>query len=394
MSRMNCIDEDWELLVSFLPDDWRKLAVDENALKGLRRDKDEEKILRTLLLHVGCGHSLRETVLRARKANLAQLSDVALLKRLRKCENWLHSLCRRLFSERGVETPGEIEDRYGTLRLVDGSQVKEPGKTGSLWRIHYSLQLPSLRCDFFELTSAKGVGSGESLTRLNVLPGHHIIADRGFSNAKGLFHVTAAGADVSVRLAPTNVRLLNFQGNSFALDKHLATVEKTGEIADWPVTITNGHGENAVGGRLCVLRKSAAATELARKKLRRREQKTGEKVQDETWFRAGYVMVFTSVSASRLSSEEVLGLYRIRWQVELVFKRFKQLAGLGHLPKHDDASSRAWLYGKLFVALLTEKIISHAETFSPWGYSLGKTDQHPEPMEGVQLDSQRAVSRH
>ena len=53
-------------------------------LKGLHKDKSAEKLLRVLLLRPGCGHSLRETVVRARKANLRQLSDVALLKRLRK----------------------------------------------------------------------------------------------------------------------------------------------------------------------------------------------------------------------------------------------------------------------------------------------------------------------
>ena len=217
---------------------------------------------------------------------------------------------------------------------------------------------------------------------------------RGFSNAKGLFHVTAAGADVTVRLAPTNVRILDSRKNSFGLDEHLTTVERTGQIAEWPATVADRHGGNTVKGRLCVLRKSAAAIELARKKLRRRAQKTGEEIRAQTWFRSQYVIVFTSVSKSRLSAEEVLALYRIRWQVELVFKRFKQLAGLGHLPKHDEASSRAWLYGKLFVALLTEKIISHAENFSPWGYNFEKTDPHPEPLEGVQLDSERTVSRH
>jgi len=54
------------------------------ALKGLRQDKSEENYMRTLLLHLGCGLSMRETVVRARQAKLAELSDVALLKRLRK----------------------------------------------------------------------------------------------------------------------------------------------------------------------------------------------------------------------------------------------------------------------------------------------------------------------
>jgi hypothetical protein len=53
-------------------------------LKGLRQDKSAETLLRVLLLHVGAGFSLRETVVRARAAHWADLSDVALLKRLPK----------------------------------------------------------------------------------------------------------------------------------------------------------------------------------------------------------------------------------------------------------------------------------------------------------------------
>ena len=49
------------------------------------------------------------------------------------------------------------------IRVVDGTVVKEPGKTGSRWRILYSLRLPSLACDFFELTATMGEGCGESL---------------------------------------------------------------------------------------------------------------------------------------------------------------------------------------------------------------------------------------
>ncbi len=78
------VDEDWDVLQSFLPRDWRELAQDTGALKGLRKDKTVDNLLRTLLLHLGCGHSLRETVVRARQARLADLSDVALLKRLKK----------------------------------------------------------------------------------------------------------------------------------------------------------------------------------------------------------------------------------------------------------------------------------------------------------------------
>ena len=71
--------------------------------------------------------------------------------------------------------------------------------------------------------------------------------------------------------------------------------------------------------------------------------------------------------------------YRFRWQIELVFKRFKQIAQLGHLPKHDEESAKTWLYGKLFVALLTEELIHDASAVFPWGYLL-EVASLPQPM--------------
>ena len=85
---------------------------------------------------------------------------------------------------------------------------------------------------------------------------------------------------------------------------------------------------------------------------------------------AKYIIVFTTFPEDSFSDFDILHWYRIRWQVELVFKRFKSIAEIGHLPKHGGDSSEAWLYGKLFVALLTERMIEHAESISPWGYFL------------------------
>ena len=53
--------------------------------------------------------------------------------------------------------------------------------------------------------------------------------------------------------------------------------------------------------------------------------------------------------------------------------------GLGHLPKKDPASARAWLHGKIFASLLVERMVDAADTFSPWGYRL---DGETQPMEG------------
>ena len=121
--------EDWKLLVSFLPGNWQELAVETGALKGLRKNKSAERLLRVLLLHFGCGHSLQETAWRARQAELAELSAVALGKRLKKSKAWLHALCRELFQERGgaLAAAGGLQ-----MRAIDATTIKEPGKTGSL----------------------------------------------------------------------------------------------------------------------------------------------------------------------------------------------------------------------------------------------------------------------
>ena len=169
------MNEDWELLLGFLPPGWEALAAESGALKGLRKDKSPENLLRVLLLHLGCGHSLRETAVRARRAGLADLSSAALMKRLAKAGPWLHSLCRALFEERGGALSGSPEGGF-EVRLVDATTVKEPGKTGSLWRLHYSVRLPSLVCDHFRLTETEGPGTGESFRRFPVERGDHLTA--------------------------------------------------------------------------------------------------------------------------------------------------------------------------------------------------------------------------
>ena len=372
------MEEDWDLLVSFFPDNWRELALERGALKGLRQDKDAGNMLRTLLLHAGCGHSLRETVVRARRAGLADLTDVALLKRLRKCEDWLQGLCFGLFRESGLgagTTAGE-----GNLRLIDASVIKEPGKTGSLWRLHYSLRWPELRCDYLEITPTKGRGNGESFSRYRACPGEHLLGDRGYSSAQGIHAIAEAGADVTVRLNAQNVHVLDGQGHPFDLPQALREVSVVHQCASWNAWVADHRDGHAVAGRVCALRKDEAAIRLAKEKIRREARKEKTAVNELTWLYAEYVMVFTTTDASRMTAPELLELYRIRWQIELAFKRFKQLAGLGHLPKSDEASARAWLYGKLFTVLLTEKLIAHAERFSPWGYPLRREPPNPQPL--------------
>jgi hypothetical protein len=132
---------------------------------------------------------------RAKEAGLANLSDVALLKRLRKCKDWLYALCVSLFNERGLlpEDSGGLQ-----FRLIDATTVKEPGKTGSLWRIHYSVRVPSLVCDFFKITATQVEETGETLTQFPIHAGDYIIADRAYSHTRGIHYAASRKAFVCI----------------------------------------------------------------------------------------------------------------------------------------------------------------------------------------------------
>jgi hypothetical protein len=52
-------------------------------------------------------------------------------------------------------------------------------------------------------------------------------------------------------------------------------------------------------------------------------------------------MVFTPFPRESFSAAAVLDWHRLRWQIELVFNRFKQIAPWGHLPKYDPESAKA-----------------------------------------------------
>ena len=196
-----------------------------------------------------------------------------------------------------------------------------------------------------------------------------MLADRGYSHANGVHYVSRQKAFITVRFKPHTLLLQDKNQKPFRVLKHLKSIRRAGQTAIWEVLVP-WQDQKPVAARLCVIRKSEAAIALAHKRLRRKASKRCSQLQSETLIYAKYVMVLTTLPALDYSGEMVLQLYRFRWQIELVFKRFKQIAQLGHLPKHDPESAQAWLYGKLFVALLTEKLIQQARALSPWGYPL------------------------
>ena len=180
--------------------------------------------------------------------------------------------------------------------------------------------------------------------------------------------MAAAGGHVIVRVNTGSLGLRTRGGAPFDLLAAVASLDGAGAVRSWPVVAVE-EGV-AVPGRVCAIRKTQQASRIAHRKLRKEAARKGKQVQLRTVEFARYVIVFTTFPEPVFAASEVLQWYRTRWQIELVFKRFKSLAQLGHPPKYDDESAKAWLYGKLLVALLVEKLTRHAVAVSPWGHHL------------------------
>ena len=358
---------DWEYLLTYMPKGWKEKGKSLGALKRNRNFDSFESLLRTLLIHFVDGCSLRETAVRARTGSIANITDVALLKRLNKSGEWLNWMAVELMKRWINRIPDVFYGTKRRIRVVDGSIICEPGSTGSDWRIHYSIELKTLRCDEVIITDYK---IGETLKRYKVEKNDIFIGDRGYAHRRGIGYVKESGGDVIVRINLTNLPLYNKTRQKINILKRLRQVEET-FAKDW-VVYAKGENGQLIKGRLCAIKKNDIAAIKSIGKTKRANSRKGRKVRPETLEAAKYIFVFTTLTRKSMIKEKVLEIYRGRWQVELAFKRLKSIIKLGHLPKQDAIGAKSWLQGKIFVAFLVESMIVAGERFFPWGYSLEK----------------------
>jgi hypothetical protein len=365
------LPEDWKVLRNWLPEGMPAMARESGFMRRARGVQDVEVWLRLILLHVGGGLSLEQAVTRAAELGWAEISAVALHKRLLKAGPWLQRLTTALLTKRATGGPAAAEWRRDVV-VVDATAVHEPGSTGTDWRVHYRVRLSDLRCEHYELTDAH---EGECLGRHAFRPEQIVLADRGYCHRAGAAHVLDSGAQLVLRLHPRNFPLELAEGTPLDLCRWARSL-RSHRVCEREVWFTHQKRRHKL--RLCAVRKSRTATLRAQKRQREKASRMGATLQSDSLELAGYVLVLTALPAKDWPASTVLNLYRHRWQVELVFKRLKSLLGLGHLPKTNDQSARSWMQAKILTALLIERAMHEARFFSPWGFPL-----HGKPLGSV-----------
>ena len=357
------LNEDWSRVVTRLGGA-ASLDQTARATRAFLRPREIRcavDLLRLILAYCLGERGLRATAAWAAAVALTDVSNPALLYRLRQCGDWLSLLIGQLLASAVPRAGGGR-----LIRLIDATCVLKPGpearQQNRLWRVHAAFDLPTERFGCFELTDEHG---GEQLDRIPVVKGEIRIGDRVYMQPARIANVLARGADVVIRAGWRSVRWLDALGKPIDLHREL---RKAGERIDRPIWIAC-KGRAPLALRLIAVRKPRTAADAARRQARQQGRKSGYTPSRKTLHAAGWFILVTSLPVKQYSTDDVLALYRLRWRIELAFKRLKSLIELKKPPGIDERSAKPWVLAHLLMILLLEPLVDALEDSPRWAYA-------------------------
>jgi hypothetical protein len=357
MTEGSLLNEDWHASVERLGG---AAALEEGARQTgaflrARVFASATDMLRMILAYCLGSGGLRSTAAWAASVGLADVANTALLYRLRRSEKWLAWLVGQALVS---GAPKAVQGR--PVRIVDATNVCKAGaaakRSNKLWRIHSVFDLPCERFGFFELTDERG---GERLNRAPVVKGEIRLGDRVYMQPEKIAAVMEAGAGIVVRSGWKHARWLDAKGNPVNILAWLAKGAASG-LVDGPIFIARKSAP-ALALRLVAVKKPPEAAEAAKQAARRAAQIERYQVSEGTLIAAEWMILVTSLPANSFPAADILALYRLRWRIELAFKRLKSVIGLKAPPGVDERSAKPYVLAHLLAILLLEPLIDEFE---------------------------------
>jgi len=334
--------------------DLDSLARQTKAIERKRVVGSGADLLRLALARGPGGLSLSETAAWATMLGFAEMSDPAVKYRLDKAVEFLDAV---MVCQLAQKAPGAAVRWPGrTLRASDGSCFCEPGSQTTSWRLHAVYDLGGGGFAHFALTNQHGA---EAIERGAPIPGEIRIGDRNFARAASLQRFRQQGAnqaDFIVRVGWNAFSLTRQDGSDFDLISHLATLPADTTPHEVMLRAKVGPLDPRLPLRLIIQRKTPQATEAARKKLSSEASRKQKLLDPRSLVAAEFMILGTSLPTEGYPAEELLAVYRLRWQIELAFKRLKSLLGMNRIPTQTERASRSWLTAHLILALLCDDL--------------------------------------
>ena len=340
-------------IIEYLPSNWKELAEETRAFVRVGNIKTVEELLALNMFYITNEGSFQTTSAMMKLAKGISVNKNAVYERVANSGEWLRKMAEEMCKNQGASTtkPEFLGDK--SVKLIDATDETTKGKNKDTWRLHYVFDLFGFSCETMELTTNK---EGEKLTRHTIDEGSIYIADRIYSTMSGIEHILAHQGDFVIRFKSKAFNLYDKDGSRIELLpylRHLKALENTDIHCFYKL---NGKLRPI---RFVCMKKDDVAIENSKRKMARKVSKKQEKdIQAGTIELNEYIVLITSLD---YTNEQILEIYRARWQIEQVFYRLKSLFGYDNVPSKNENTVKAWFYGKLFLAALCENILTRNE---------------------------------
>jgi hypothetical protein len=262
-------------------------------------------------------------------------------------------------------------DRFAAVGVADSTLIRLPDALAGVWaghgggpatgdgtgtrsalKLQVGLDLRSGRLSGPTLHPGRQHDQREAIDPATWGPDALVLRDLGYFNLDTLAAQQAAGQwwvsrpkiNVTVRAAdrdtPTTIAAL--------LAPH-ADATTAGTVHDMPIQLGTTH---RLACRLVAVRVPATVAASHRRKAREEGRKHGRIPSAARLATADWFVVVTNLPPARATADEVLVLARVRWQIELVFRRWKSVGQVA-----ESRSAQPWrilceVYAKLIGLVL------------------------------------------
>jgi Transposase DDE domain len=251
--------------------------------------------------------------------------------------------------------------RFGAVVLEDSTSIRLPDELAGLFqgcgghhagagtmaacKLHLRLEMLRGQLSGSSLLDGRQPDSRTPLAEVPLAARTLTVRDRGYLDTDRWMR--EAQQEVwALTYYKAGIKLFDRQGQPLDLLLELTRIEQQGERE-----VLVG-AEQRFPMRLLMTRVPQEVAEQRREYLRREALTHGRGSSHESELLAGWTLVLTSVPASLLSLEEAIVLLRLRWQIELLFKLWKQYGRIDEWRSRNPWRILCELYAKLIAMLL------------------------------------------
>ncbi len=290
-------------------------------------------------------------------------------------ENLFRGMTKKVVAS--SETLAPILERFTKVTLIDSSSVVLPesqqdrfrgtggtngsGKAALKLQTELDLRSGALRVDIEQGKNPDGASSRQHIAWT---PGSLRIADLGYFNILVFAAIAAAKAFFLSRIQHTTIVWRNN--------------ERVGNIVSWlnqqTETMVDCWIEIGAKDRLpCrLVAWKVPLDQVSRRRCRARKEavRRGRQATAATLAACEWTFMITNADEEQLSTKEIIVLYRARWQIELLFKRWKSISLIAELSGKNDTVQMVRLWARMCAAIIQHWLTVMVAWISKSSFSL------------------------